>query len=395
VGAQLTVARDGPTLQDVRMRPATIFALGLALLVGIGIWITLAGAGDEARPPGAAADHGIGRGTATPPPAAEREPAVVDRPVHGDPAGVGTAPLERPRSEPAETAANVTLRVRTTAGHGDVSTFTWRFRNDANALRGEGRHGRADLRLPPDGNGQLLVESPGFAPFTTDVAAPAEGRPALSIDAFLDPAAQAAGITLLVHDTALQPVPNVRVDAFPLLAEGSRDAWHLGASLWARRSAAADGRYELPGLAPGDYGIRVLATDADGNLLPLLPYLHTFVLTGSSGYVEDVVLEPGCVPEFELLDAAGAPLDPKTTGVVQLHLTLPGTNAVPRMWTLRHEGRVTAALDTLPGSGVVAVAQPVPAGTYAFEVSIAGQQRVQQFVTLRAGERQQERIVVP
>jgi len=395
LGPQLTVAPSRRTLQDVHMRPATILALGLALVLGVGVWLTLANAAGDERPPSSAPDTGPGRGVPPPPPDLQREPADIVRPSADAAQHPVEAPVAAPRAEPAETAANVELHVRTIAAHRDVAAFSWRFRSDDTALRGEGQHGHAGLRLPPGGKGQLLVESPGFAPFTTDVVAPAAAQPAVTIDAFLAAAAQATGITLLVHDTALQPIPNVRVDAFPLLPEGSRDAWHLGASLWARRSAAADGRYELPELVPGDYGIRVLATDGDGNLLPLLPYLHTFVLTGSSGYVEDVVLEPGCIPEFELLDAAGAALDPKATGAVQLQLHPPGGAAVPRMWTLQTDGRTTAALDTLPGSGVVSLAQPVAAGSYVLEVSIAGRQRVQQFVTLRAGERQLERIVVP
>ncbi len=394
MAAQLKVAPGRLVLQHVAMRPAPVLASGLVVvLLAAGVWFTLAGTRDDTGPPRATRRDDDPRVRAAPPPMLEREQAPGVVPTTPT-ATSQDRPIAPPTAERAETPANVDLRVRTIAGHQDVGTFTWRFRGGADPLRGDGQDGVAHLHLPPGGKGQLLVESPGFAPFTVDLTAPTAEQPPTTIDTFLAQAARAAGITLLVRDTALQPIAKVRVDAFPLVPGSHDGAWQLGASLWARRSEAADGRYELPDLAPGDYGIRVLALDPDGKLLPLLPYLHTFVLTGSSGYVEEVVLEPGCVPEFDLLDATGAQLDPQTAGGMQLRLHVPGGEPVPRMWTVEKDGRTTAALDTLPGQGVVSLAQPVPAGTYALEVTIAGQQRVQQFVTLRAGERQRERIVV-
>lgn len=375
------------------MRSAPILPLGLALLLGIGVWIVVASnAENAAEPPASAGERSRSNAPPAGPARSERERAAEARDL---PTAAATAPVEAPRVEPVDTATNVELRVRRVADHGDVPMFTWRFRSEQTVQHGDGQHGRAGVHLSPLASGELLVEAPGFAPFTTDVVIPGPGAPPLPIDAFLAATTRATGITLLVHDTALQPIANVRVDAFPLLAEGSRAAWHLGASLWARRAEAADGRYELPELAPGDYGIRVLAVDAEGELLPLLPYLHTFALTGSSGYVEDVTLEPACVPAFELVDTTGAPLDPSRAGIVDVHLHLAGAPPVARMWTVVRDGRAITALDALPAVGTVAPAQPVAGGTYSLVIAIDGQQRVQQFVTLRAGERQHERIVVP
>jgi hypothetical protein len=373
------------------MRPATILATGLVLVFGFGVWVTLSNGAGEARPPGPTLVDDPERPLATAPPAIDRAPAGRG----ASPEPLPAVAAEPPRSEPREAAANVDLRVRSVATHADVAAFRWRFRSGPSPLHGDGVQGHADLRLPPGARGQLLVESPGFAPFATDLVVPDVGAPIAVVDAFLAASAQAAGITLLVHDTALQPITNVRVDAFQLPPGARQGAWHVGTALWSRRANDAAGRYSLPELAPGDYGIRVLATDADGKVLPLLPYLGTFVLTGSSGYLEDVTLEPGCLPEFELFDAAGVALDPATSGVVQLQLHLPGGEPVSRLWTLEVDGQTTVALDTAPGRGSVALAQPVPAGTYVLEVSIADQQRVQQFVTLRAGERQHERITLP
>jgi hypothetical protein len=67
----------------------------------------------------------------------------------------------------------------------------------------------------------------------------------------------ATGITLHVHDTGLQPVQNVRVEAYPLRPENRDLAWHvLEKALWVRRTQNAEGTYVLPELAAGEYGIR-------------------------------------------------------------------------------------------------------------------------------------------
>jgi hypothetical protein len=374
------------------MRHAPVVAVGLALLASLGVWLALdqhtdadlpaptAATGDTVAPP-------------APPPAVERQP--LPDAAHQPAAPIAADPPPAARSEPTATTANVRLRVRTAATHADVPAFHWRYRAGEVLLRGEGTLGQAALRLPPHGAGQLLVEAPDCEPFATTITAPADAEPPATVDVFLDAAAPAAGITLLVHDVALQPIGNIRVDAFPLPSGAAPDAWHLGAPLWARRAAAADGRYQLPGLMPGEYGIRVLATDATGTVLPLLPYLHTFVLTGASGYLEDVVLEPACVVEFELVDASGHGLDPAVVGQVDLRLHAPGGDPVARTWTVTAGTQTTTARDRLPAAGIVAPVQPVAAGTYVFAVAIGGSERVQQYVTLPAGARHRERIVVP
>jgi hypothetical protein len=204
----------------------------------------------------------------------------------------------------------------------------------------------------------------------------------------------AAGITLYVRDPRSLPVAHVRVDAFAL-AQPVPPAWHLGDALWARRASAPDGRYVLPELAPGDWGIRVVATDEHGALLPLLPYRGTFLLTGGNGFVEDVPLAPGALLALELVDAAGAPFDPALAGATTLRLTLPGGPPVPRKWLVRDGAAATGAIDAVPGKGTVLLAEAVDAGQYALEVAIGGTVRAQRQLFLRPGITNEERVVVP
>ncbi|MBX3463038.1 MAG: carboxypeptidase regulatory-like domain-containing protein [Planctomycetes bacterium] len=376
------------------MRAAPLVAAGLAALLALGVGWRLAAPDADEPPPAGAGGEAPTAGAPAEPPVPEREPLPAAEP--NDPAAA-EPPAPAVRDEPAEAAANVELRVRQVAGHAPVAAFAWRFRarGAATTLRGDGHDGRAGLHLPPGARGQLLVEAAGFAPAASEVAAPPAGAPPQVVDVFLAAAAGGAGITLSVRDTALQPVPHVRVDVFPLQPGDESTGWQLGAALWTRRAASADGRYELPELMPGEYGVRVLATDADGDVLPLLPFLHRFVLTGSNAYVEDVVLEPAGIAEFEFVDATGRALDPAAHGAVQLRLHEPGGDGPSRTWTTLGGGGRQTALDRLPGPGPVAPLQPMPAGSYELLLAIDGQDRLRQFLALRAGERHRLRCVVP
>ncbi|HEX6813902.1 MAG TPA: hypothetical protein VF384_19930 [Planctomycetota bacterium] len=301
-----------------------------------------------------------------------------------------------PPSLPLAGAGRVELNVRDVAKLTPVPAFRWRFRSDGPELRGDGAEGGAKLSLPAGAVGELLVEADGYSPFVrAQLSVPAPAAEATAVDVLMTPTVPAAGITLLVHDTSMQPIGNVRVDAFVLTAESRETAWHLGKPLWARRTAMPNGRYTLPPLPAGEYGIRVTATDAEGNAQPLLPYSRTFVLTGDNGYVEDVTLEAGCLPVFELVDGAGAFLDPQKAGAVALSLHLPGGPDVPRWWVVTSGAASAMAIGALPGVGPVRLGEAVPGGVYTFEVTVAGNRRVQHSVSLRAGEKQQERIVVP
>jgi hypothetical protein len=230
---------------------------------------------------------------------------------------------------------------------------------------------------------------------------PAPPAAAATIDVFLTPTATATGITLSVKDTALQPIAHVRVDAFALEdgAGSSANAWHVGPALWQRRADDSEGRYVLPPLSPGSYGIRLTATDEQGELLPLLPFRHTYELTGSNGFVEDVVLEPACLPLLQLVALDGTAIEPDRLGDVRVSLRTLGAPDVSRKWLVRpgdDPARAPiAAIDRLPGAGTTWPAEAVPAGTYTFEVHVDGQLRFSQPLALPSGQRHRERIVVP
>lgn len=377
------------------MRAAVVLFVLLAIAAAAGWWLVTSDS--EPLPAGAEPVPRADR-PASVPATPERSQVTPDeraaeRPP-SQPDGRPTAPTSQPPA-PAADRSQVELTVRDLQSLAAVPAFRWRFRGDGPEQRGEGAEGRATLDLPAAARGELLVEASGYSPFVRpELAATANGT--TTVDVLLTPTVPAAGITLFVHDTALKPIANVRVDAF-VLGPGSREtAWHHGKALWARRTAAPDGRYTLPPLPAGEYGIRVAATDADGNLEPLLPYSRTFVLTGDNGYVEDVTLEPGCLPVFDLVDAAGAYLDPAQLGaVVAVQLRLPGGPDIPRMWVVTGSQTSAMAIGALPGVGPVRPADALPAGTYTLEVTVAGNRRLQQSVVLRAGERQQERFVVP
>jgi hypothetical protein len=376
------------------MRALVSLALLAALVVAFVVWQFAAG--DE--PPAPRDLPRPDQGTTAPAPTAPSERSAAPIAPPAEPSPPPTAATADAPAEPVAPAlpTSVVVMARDVRSRQPVAAFRWRVRSGNDTWSGDGADGRAELGLPPDRGGELLVEAADYTPFTrNDLVVPPAGSPPLQLDVFLVPAVPVAGITLHVHDQALQPIQHVRVDAFALGAEPRERGWHLGKSLWARRATANDGAYTLPPLPAGDYGIRVCATDADGNLLPLLPYSRTFTLTGDHGFVEDVPLEPGCVLELQLVDAAGQPYDPTRRGTLTLALSTPGGPPVQRKWRTRSGSIDATAIDVLPGIGGAELAEPIAAGIYVLELRVNGEPRAQQQLALRPGERQQVPVQVP
>ena len=378
------------------MRSA-LLVLGVLLAGGVLWWLC---SGDDIAPPTNPSTGSSNANVARPEDPTPASGGDVRREGPTTPIAKSTDPTGDPTastpSTPNAAPANVVLQVRDLAARTPVAAFRWRWQNSLTTLRGKGTAGRAELTLPEHAVGQLLVEADGLQPWLRDgIGAPPAPSPTTVLDVFLAPAVAAAGITLHVRDLALAPIANVRVDAFRIHDDNRQLAWQLGNAMWARRAMAADGRYPLSTLAPGEYGIRVVATDADGELLPLLPYVHTFVLTGDNGFIEDVPLEAGALLALDLRDAAGQPFDPVRHGVATLSLRLPGGPAVQRKWIVRQHGVEAGTIDVVPGVGLVMLAEAIAGGQYNLEVFVGGQPRVNKPVFLRPGQKHEERVDVP
>ncbi len=309
-----------------------------------------------------------------------------------------TAPVEAPVEPPT----TIRIVVRDIVTQAAVDSFRWRFQQASMALRGESSSSTLALSLPNLAVGNLLIEADGMQPFTQkELRIPAAGAPAETLNVYLTPVATAAGITLMVKTLDNQPVVDVRVDAYELSALKRKENWQLGRPIWARRTTSTDGIYALPPLPPGEYGILLVATSSQGDLLPVAPFRHVFDLNGSNGFLEDVSLAPACALRLELSNSSGQPFDPKLHGEVAIRLNPVGEAGIKRKWTASEEsGNPTAALrtvseaDRVPGKGLIWLDEPVAPGTYLLEIFIDGNQRVHQQLQLRQGEQQIERVTI-
>ncbi|MCA8977263.1 MAG: carboxypeptidase regulatory-like domain-containing protein [Planctomycetes bacterium] len=295
--------------------------------------------------------------------------------------------------------ANVIVAVRSAATREPIDAFRVTFRLGiptvpGTTVRADGTNGVASLTLAPRARGQLLVEADRHLPASQPLLAPGADELPLRLELFLDASAAMAGITLVVRDPEQRPVGHVRVEAQQLTAEVEDADWATGHSLWARRTSNEDGRYTLPELAPGRYGIRLAATEPDGALRPLQPFRRVFALTGTNGYLEDVVLEPGTLLTLDLQAQGGAGLDPDEVAI-HIDLRQPGGPAISRRWHQQGERGLIATIDGPPGPGPCWLDAAVAPGNYWLSIGIDGQTRVrQQLMMLRSGERQAEVVVV-
>ena len=313
------------------------------------------------------------------------------------------APAPSPNVPPADEelsvprAPSTLVEVRSATSDRLLPSWSWSFVAGERRLRGVAEGGPAELPLPAGVAGDLLVEADGMQPqLRAGVTATGSTAPPLHLRFYLQPAQQAEGVTLIVRDVDGQAVQKLRVDAFALAPSDREAAWHLNAPMWSRVAAAADGRYQLPPLAPGCYGVQVHAVDEQGRPTSLCAFRGTYTLTGSNGFLEDVVLEPGCALRLHVLDAAGAPVDPGVYGAVQLRLHAPGEPGVARRWAAaRPDGAgVVSDVDRMPASAPTWLASPVEPGLYTLEVLVRDRVVTRQGLQLAAGA-QTERVQLP
>lgn len=322
-------------------------------------------------------EHATGdRENVTPTPVAEDnvEAALADGP-EGQQDEVEAPPVD----------VTVVLDVRNVVTRAPIEAFRWRFVRPGDIQRGESADSVAMLDLPRAVVGDLLVEAEGMQPFSHKAfVTPTANEQQEHVDVFLTPTPTGLGITLMVKDLDRQPIQHVRVDAFKLNITNKESGWDLGQPMWARRTDAADGTYKLPSLPPGDYGIVLVATDEQGNLLPLASYRQTFTLNGSNGFLEDVPLEPSCALTLDLFDSSNAPFDPKIYGKTSISLNAVGQVGIQRKWTAKAEQSGTVSQNNaVAGKGRVWLDQPIAPGTYLLEIFVNSDPRVSQTLVLR------------
>ena len=383
------------------------FAVLIVLVAAGALAWTWSKSADSIAPPAASAPRDAAPVvTATPPPAvtareaAPAETGQEDAEIAGSDKSPAVAPDEPEIPRTAETDASTqqatAIVVRSAASNLPLNTFRWSFVAGERKLSGTVEGDGAELPLPAGVTGDLLVEADGMQPERlADVTATTQPEAPLRLEVYLRPTRRAEGVTLLVHDTFRRPVADIRVDAFALSAERADKAWHLGTPMWSRTATSSDGRYELPPLAPGSYGVQVCAVDERGRPAPLAAFRGTYDLTGTNGFLEDVVLAPACALRLDLRDASGAAVDPAARGSVNIHLREPSDDGVSRRWTSANPGGGTVSdVDRLPGPSPAWVAAPVAPGSYTLEITVDGRLAVRQPLQLDGGIRV-ERVLLP
>jgi hypothetical protein len=167
------------------------------------------------------------------------------------------------------------------------------------------------------------------------------------------------------------------------------------APAWSRRGEAENGIYDLPQLDPGRYRLAVLAVDADGEILPLLPASRTVETTGSNAVTEYIEMQPGCILTLELVDAAGAAVMPPADGPLSIRLQPKDqADALTTFWRVGAKAERVESRDALPAAGPATAKEALPPGEYTLTVSAKGQVRARAALSLRGGERQTERIAL-
>jgi hypothetical protein len=374
-----------------------IFATIAILLIGAAYW-AMQSEGNTIAPPAPQNVTAPNKQASPPNAATSMREAVNPRQKQVKPATNTAPPVAPPPSLPIEDAPQATaiVHVSNVVTRKPVKGFRWKFFQRGKILQDEVDSNSASLPIPRGAIGKLLIEADGMQPYTKDpLMVPKIASTPLEIFAFLTPVATATGVTLMARDIDGQPITNVRVDAFTLNTENHNEAWQVGQPLWARQAASDDGKYELPPLPPGEYGILLVATDKEGNLRPLTAHRQTVLLTGSNGYLEDVTLEPACALQLKVLDGNSQPFDPSTHARASIKLNQTGATNTQRKWTLATpEGKTVSEANAMPGKGTIWIDEPVPAGNYNLEIVIDGVTRAQQFLQLRANETQVETIYV-
>jgi hypothetical protein len=367
---------------------AILVVLALALA---GVWLALQG--DAAAPPPAAGPAAPAGATAPDRDSANLPTRAATGQQAPAPAASQAAPAAPP--SPAEAPIRLELLAYDAATLQGLASFRCRWRGDGRSGFVDGRDGRAVLRGDLPQTVELLVEAERYEPFPIAAATlAAADAPPTRVEAFLLASAAHTGIVLTLRTLAQEPLGHMQFSVHPLTDPADDTPFELRPALWTRKSQQANGRYALPDLPTGRYGLRAIALDEQGQPLPLLPHRGEYTLTGSNGYDEEVTLEPGCLLRLEMVDAQGALVDPATAPLT-LSLRLPGGPEQPRAFLGRSaDGKLLRARDALPAAGPTWLEAALPAGQWQLEWQRGEQAPQSQLLVLRAGETMTERCVV-
>lgn len=370
---------------------ALLAILAVLALVLAGGWLALQG--DAAAPP-TATEPAAQAGNA----AADRDTTnLPTRAATGQqaPAPVASKPEPAAAPLPTEEPIRLELLAYDAATLQGLASFRCRWRGDGRSGFVDGRDGRAVLRGDLPATVELLVEATGYEPSRPAPAALAvPDAPATRVEAFLMPVAAHTGIVLTLRTLAQEPLGHMQFSVHPLTDPADDTPFELRPALWTRKSQQPNGRYVLPELPAGRYGLRAIAVDEQGQPLPLLPHRGEYTLTGSNGYDEDITLEPGCLLRLLMLDTLGNPIDPATTPLT-LTLRVAGGPQQPRAFLGRSpDGKLLRARDALPAIGPTWLETALPAGQWQLEWQRGEQVPQSLLLALRAGEAMTERCVV-
>ena len=161
--------------------------------------------------------------------------------------------VESPRAKYREWLAGVEQRLR--VRDGDTLRLIAGVRVRADQAAGVGRIGYDKEGFALGAEAAFLVEADGYQPCMCRATKLDDDHAAAApIEVLLAPVSHAPGITLLVFDSANAPVQHLSIEAFAIDAHNAA-SWPQGKALWRRYAVAEDGRYELPSLPAGDFGI--------------------------------------------------------------------------------------------------------------------------------------------
>lgn len=376
----------------------------LALVLGgTGLWLTLArGNAHDPLPGSGAASHAA---TSRPPP--DDPPAhrvAIDReapapPSQPDPASPTSTPeLPGPGSDPPDPGLRV--RVRSLPEGVPLPGFRWTLWSEGRRSTGVADADGADVVLPlaAEQPFTLLLEADGHQPLRHEGSG--QPGPTQTLELFLARAAPRTGIGITARDHHGQPVTSLRVDVWQLAPDAGLDQTGADhAPLWSRRTSEPSGDYQLPQLAPGRYELRAMAVEADGALLPLLPFRSRFESTGSNHVPLVVALVPGAVLTLDVLDRNGNLLPARHaadgSSPVQLRATGPDGQVHTIDWRSEGNGAAPPVVtrNLLPSPGPATAAEALPAGSWRIDVWIEGAQRGGGSFLLLEGSRHRERIL--